>query len=389
MPELYTYWAYGNQRDTAEFVSSLHAKIQSTFNAQPNIIKIECDSTDKDSAKSSDIVKLLRMRDLFDTRPRVIQLYGIPEDYTLLTDYLHLTNQNNILLILSQPGYRSGYGRWNPIQVSKLYKTVKDKGVIRDFGLEAKTSADASAWVVKIFKLFNKNIDSESLDKFVYFCGLNYDRLETEAKKLCTYQSAKKITIEDVVNCCANERNETVWNFIDFLDYGKYDEALEYLEKFFLEHSGTGLYGQVSMLLAAIMQHFTFILFVKDSDGTSEQNIKDSVSGWKKLTPTQISELKSGELKQEDIEDYFKPNFISFNMYKPGVKSALKWKKSKIYGVMESLDRCILVARMNSNNETNIKFVLSCFIMLVCEKLTLEQYRIIVPLFSDRLNKHG
>lgn len=385
MPDIYTYWCYGNLHGCRQFVSMLKDKIASTSPDKKsfNYAKFDCDASDPNSATAAQIVKVLRNRDAFDTRPRLIEMRGVPEDYALLTDFLSLTNQKNVLLINGQPGYRGSYGRWNPIQVSKLFKAVKEKGVVRDFGTDAKNAGEAVTWCEDIFKHLEKTPEKGCSDALVSHKGLNYDILFCEIEKLCTYQSGKKITVQDVIDCCSYDHSDTIWSFIDFLDMNDCDKAASHLEAFYLEHHGS-LYGEVSALFAALMQHLTFLLFIKDGRDAGMADA-DVVKGWKKLSLSQIKELGEGKADKDTLEDYFKPNFISFNLYKNGVKNALKWKKSKIYSIMNCLQRSMVYCRINSGNVTCVKTCLSSFVLVATERMSSDNFFGMFTIPTDRM----
>jgi len=96
-------------------------------------------------ATACDVILLLKNKDMFDDRPRVIKMKGIPNDYHLIADYLHLVNNKNVLVVDGPIGYRAKppSKRMITAATSRFYKTFSTKGKVFQFPMEGKNRREA------------------------------------------------------------------------------------------------------------------------------------------------------------------------------------------------------------------------------------------------------
>ena len=117
------FWISGNYHDCRKMWDAIRSNV-----GDPNVITFHCGLiSDKTAARATDVVLAMKHRDLFDSRPRIVRLFNLPEDYTIIADYLYLVNSDNILVIDSPVGYRKNR-RFITAASSKLYKAIKKRG---------------------------------------------------------------------------------------------------------------------------------------------------------------------------------------------------------------------------------------------------------------------
>jgi len=157
------YWINGNYYDTCQRWKEICALVK-----DPNIEIFDCgynpdNIVDNKVAQAADIIMMLKHRDLFDSRVRIIKMKGLPPDYNLITDYLHLINNKTILVIDSPIGYiKPGSKRFISAATSKFYKFIKANGVLRESLKEAKSVNQAIKWVEKVLTDHNRTYDKRS-----------------------------------------------------------------------------------------------------------------------------------------------------------------------------------------------------------------------------------
>ncbi len=174
----------------------------------PNIESLMCGfnavgiQPSKRWSDTNDVLRVLYNRDMFDDRPRIIKLNGLPEGYTELAGHLEVLDKNNILVVWSPFGYiKPGTKRWITAKTSKLFKLIKSKGSVIELPVEARNNYTAAQWVLEVAIDQNKKIDIETAKYLVSRQGLNLDLLDNSVLKLSTYQNKKEITSEDVDAC--------------------------------------------------------------------------------------------------------------------------------------------------------------------------------------------
>lgn len=375
------FWLKGNYRQVNQMWQKIVHKMD-----DPNVQVMYC-GYNPDSRKSSllrfatasDIILALKNRDIFDARPRIIKMLGLPEDYSLITDYLSRANNDNILVVCGKPGYRARppSTRWIPAQNSKFYKEFKSNGHILDFPETADSNAEAVEWIQEIMAEEGASIKKEAAERLVALKGKNLDILTSESIRLSVYKPTEKIDRKDVDASCFYTFLDTVWEFLDALDAQDSSAALQYLQKFYSvagQHLGESFSGELVKLFGAVTQHFLFILLLKNSPGAmaSSTSANSAVSGLKKIKPSEVYKLSKGIISAEELPDLFSSGFVYMNFRKKGVKNALRWKLGKIYDVFRDLMRCMFLCRKHYS-QVYQQLCLNTFVLVVCGKLTSKQ----------------
>lgn len=331
---------------------------------------------------ADDVIFALRNRS-FCEGPRITKVCGLPESYTDLADWFHIINGSNVLVIQSQFGHiKIGTKQFATAKTSKLFKKVKSEGYLIEHPIVVKNENDAIDLITTVVSEFKKEIKRAVAREIVAKEGKNLDTLENAVIKLCSYQKRKEITIEDVHACCISGfQPETVWQFLEDLDYKRDERALAYLQAFYAEGDGAvgeSFYGRVSKLFGALKQHFQFLLHAKDICGDRELNaqlMEDVLVNFKKTTPSKILELQRKKITYDDLEPIFSKKFIGYNIKKDSIRRAFQKQKSEIYRINLALYECMFLCRKHSGKDDYLRLCLDVFALVACGKLTYQEAR--------------
>ena len=352
------FWITGNYYEVQKQWKSLCLDI-----GDYNLEVVDCGNDDRGNS-AADIILLLKHKDLFDDRPRIIKMKGIPEDYSLLTDYLHLTNDRDILVVVSPVGYySSGPGnRFIPASASKFYKKFVSDGKVYKFDMDAGNDGTAVAWCEKVSLDLGKTLERDAGELLVGMKGRNLDILYCEISKLVLYQSSKKITVDDVLECVVETFTQTVWDCAEYLSRRDYDKAIVLLHRFYENAgiaSGDTFRGDVEQFLGALFYHFLFVLLLKDGCGEclSYNSAVKAVEGFKK------------RVKKEDKyfwdSDLYSSGYVGYNIRKPEIQTAVQLNKKQVYTVFLDLCKCRTACR-SARSEEEIKYKMDMFALKVC-----------------------
>ena len=297
------FWLYGNRHDCNKAWEGICAKVkEKTQSSELNIETIYCGFNPQEAlpehrwATVNDVVYILRHKDMFDKRPRVLKVFGLPENFSDLVNFFNIVNSRNVLVFWGPFGYiKPGSKRWVTAKTTKLYKTIKSQGKVFEYPIEV-TAAQAGRRVVEIVELFGKKIEPEAVRLLVKSQGKNLDVLFNAVEKASIYEKSKKITAQTIGECCAVNFDDNVWQFIEDLDYRKADAALSYLQQFYEQPSGVGetFYGRVSRFFGALLQHFQMLMLLKDSCGNTidPRAVDKRCDIFKKMTPSALRDMK-------------------------------------------------------------------------------------------------
>lgn len=371
------FWLTGNYYD----VSKKWNQIKETL-GDSNVIVMHCGYNSKSApdyckvCTASDVILALKTKDLFDNRPRIIKMKGIPENYALLTDYLHLVDNDNVLVIDSSIGYWASphYKRFVNISKSKFYNAVKKHGKVFKFDIEPRYR-DAVNWVKSVFSDLNRSYESSCPSLLVEAKGCNLDILYCEISRLVMYQIKGKISLDSVRACCIPVFTQTVWDLVNSIDRSETEKCLSHLSKFYEFAEGSFFQSHVESLFGALVQHFLFLLCIKDGCGTDLSDIKacQAVEGIKKRTKCNDKWVWNTDL--------FTQKFISFNIRKMEIATANRWSRRKTYNIFRDLCRARQVCRMYRQMSV-VKLCLDSFVMLACGKLDIKQTQMMRRVYS-------
>lgn len=381
------FWVHGNLRQCRQTWDGIVKHVETQAGKKPDIqlmfggINPVAAPPTQRWTTADDVIFLLQNRSFFDDRPRILKVCGLPESYTELADFFHLVNGSNVLVIQSPFGYiKPGSKQWVTAKTSKFFKKVKAEGFLIEHPVEVKTENEAVAWIMSVIGETKKEIKRAVAEEIVAKEGKNLDTLTNVVEKLCVYQRGKEIIVEDVHACCTGGfQPETVWQFLEDLDYRRDERALAYLQAFYAEGKGDvgeSFYGRISKLFGAIIQHFQFLMFAKDVCGNRDLNVQlmeESLKNFKKTTPTKIRELQLKKITYDELEPRFTSQYVGYNARKDSVRFAFCKKKSEIYYIMDALHDCMFLCRKHSSNPACLRLFLDVFALVACGKLTPQQ----------------
>ncbi len=380
------FWIWGNLRQCQQTWDGIVQHVETQTQQKPDIQLMfgGINPTNATPAQrwstADDVIFALRSQD-FDGRPRILKVCGLPESYTDLADWFHIVNGSNILVIQSAFGYiKPGSKQWVTAKTSKFYKKVKAEGFLVEHPIEGKNESDCVEWISSLVAEAKKQIKSPVAREIAAKEGKNLDRLMNTVTKLCSYQKGKEITIEDVHACCSSGfLPETVWQFLEDLDYRRDERALAFLQAFYAEGDGAvgeSFYSRINKLFGAMIQHFQFLLVLKDSCGNRDLNVQiveDALQHFKKTTPTKIRELQQKKITYEELEPRFSKQYIGYNIKRDNVRFAFRKKKSEIYRILDALHDCMFLCRKNSSSDYYLRLCLDVFTLAACGRLTFQQ----------------
>jgi len=154
--------------------------------------------------------------------------------------------------------------------------------------------------------------------------------------------------------------------------------AIKYLQEFYAEGKGSvgeTFYGRINRFFGALLQHYLFLLLLKDVCGrTLDMSVAQrELATFKKTTPSQIKELVTGNISFDDLECRFSKAFVEKNIGSNGIKIAFSRRKKEIYEIVCDLYDCMYWTRRYSGNDAMIRLCLDVFVLVVCKKISLSQ----------------
>lgn len=109
---------------------------------------------------------------------------------------------------------------------NRLYKTVREKGYISDFGEQDENTL--TRWIVGLVKKEGMEIDRAAVALLLYKTGTDMENIRKELEKcICYCLNRGKITQEDVETICTERLSNRIFDMINFLAAGKKEQALK------------------------------------------------------------------------------------------------------------------------------------------------------------------
>ncbi|MFI3171768.1 MAG: DNA polymerase III subunit delta [Eubacteriales bacterium] len=109
----------------------------------------------------------------------------------------------------------------------KLYKSVKDKGCIVEFGTQ--DSQTLYRWIGSLFKKEARMADDRTIRYLVEKVGEDMQRIQGEVEKLVCYTYGRtSITIEDIEAICVSQISNQIFEMVNAVADKKQKQALEY-----------------------------------------------------------------------------------------------------------------------------------------------------------------
>jgi hypothetical protein len=345
---------------------------------EPNIQSIDCSHN---SATAGDVMRLLRSTDVFDERPRIIRMFGLPPDYKAMVDYLKYVNNKNVLVIEAPLGYYSA-NKFIPASASTFYKTIKSEGKVLKYDARAKSLKDAVQWSIGLASDYGRKMSNGVASFLVEVKGLNYDSLYSELTRLFDYKPEGDITVDDIKDCCIPVFEKSIWELIDQLNRQRFDDAYCHLQEF-LEDASSGTMsefrGIAEQTIGALRHNFELLLYAKEScRGTISYNaFNNAVMGDSDadlLHQEPIKKLKKDKDKGDKWEPRYNKGAIYNKVKSDSFKIAFGWSPSKIYAALLCIERMRSKIRLDV---ANIKLGFEAICLFICGKVNERQSLIV------------
>ena len=111
-----------------------------------------------------------------------------------------------------------------PDKRKKLYKIIEKFGNIVNFECASKT--DLLSWISRRFMANGKDIDSETADFLLYYCGERMEQLIPEIEKVSAYAKAKSIKKSDIEAVATKNLTSVVFDVTNAIAEKNYSKAL-------------------------------------------------------------------------------------------------------------------------------------------------------------------
>ncbi len=148
---------------------------------------------------------------------------------------------------------------------NKLYKMVKDKGRIVEFGIQSE--ADLIRWIGNMFQKNEKSIDNRTAKHLIEQVGTDMERLSSEIEKLTCYAwDNQNITTSDIDQLCAPQIQNQIFQMVDAVAEKKQKRALEFY------YDLIALKEPPLKILALLARQFRIMLEVKSVEGQGYGN---------------------------------------------------------------------------------------------------------------------
>lgn len=109
---------------------------------------------------------------------------------------------------------------------NRLYKVVKDKGYISEFGEQDENTL--TRWIAGLVKKENMEIDRAAIALLLYKTGTDMENIRRELEKcVCYCLKRGRITAQDVEMICTERLSNRIFDMINFLAAGKQEQALK------------------------------------------------------------------------------------------------------------------------------------------------------------------
>lgn len=370
------FWVSGNFYECKQ----KWEEIKSLLGDDVNLQDMECGSLSSKGSKSAqpaqmgDVIMLLKNNDLFDSNRRLIRVYGCPPDYTLLADYLHLVDDDNVVVMYGPVGCSGD--RFVSAKTSNLYKQINEWKHVFEYAVEVNSNDDAIAWIRRVAGELKRPLDADAANLLVTNKGRNLDILYSELVKLIAYcddRKDKALRLPDVEAVSIPEFTRTVWDLIESLDLKQYDQAMLHLRQFYAYADVVEDYiftKDINELMGALEHHFTFLALIRSADPTFD-GAYAAVCG-QKDSPWQ------GFRKREKVGDKwtytknaYEYGFLKMSLSKSSVQAALRWPQDKLWQILCDVYRCSHLCRTMQNAEVR-KHAIELLVMHVCGFLSLE-----------------
>ena len=129
----------------------------------------------------------------------------------------------------------------------------------------------APQWILKEFANREKQIEKQSADAIAEAIGadadgrsgVNIDKLHLTVEKICQHVgNRKRVTHDDVVDCCSHSAAFIIWNLFNLLDEKKLEDSVLLLNQAVeIEKNVVGLFAQI---IGILVSRYSTLLFLKE-----------------------------------------------------------------------------------------------------------------------------
>lgn len=109
---------------------------------------------------------------------------------------------------------------------NRLYKVVKDKGYISEFGEQDENTL--TRWIAGLVKKENMEMDRAAIALLLYKTGTDMENIRRELEKcVCYCMKRGRITSQDVEEICTERLSNRIFDMINFVAAGRQEQALK------------------------------------------------------------------------------------------------------------------------------------------------------------------
>ena len=117
---------------------------------------------------------------------------------------------------------------YKPDKRRKLYKVFDKKGVVVNFSKASRT--DLISWIKRRFLSNGKDIDTDTADFLMFYCGEIMQQLIPEIEKISAFSKKKEVTRADIEEVATRNVSSAVFDSANAVAEKKYAKALSVLE---------------------------------------------------------------------------------------------------------------------------------------------------------------
>lgn len=361
------FWLAGNYYECQKTFRNICNKL-----GDHRVIILDCDwvpeKCDNRPAGPGDVIRQLRSRDIFDDRPRVIKLKGLPPGYTELVSALQFVNDSNILVIDGPIGHRAKppSQQFVTAKNSNFFKQIKKEGYLFEFDTEI-APGKAANWIKDVAEELGKKIEPDAALLMTEMLGGELDVLYGNLLILKDYAEGKSIKKSDVEDVCVPSFLKDVWNLTENICYRNADACVEHLQRFYNSvETESEFFGEIQKLMGALHYVFLFAVLVKDNvkDVVTLAALQKGVDGFAKIDK---------EEKKEFVP-YFSHGFLYKKAGDKDFAALMQWKKGVLCRAFAEINKVRSNIRLKgSSSSTYQKVCLDSLIMSLCGSISYSE----------------
>ena len=211
----------------------------------------------------------------------------------------------------------------NEVEKNSIYNTIEKIGIICNF--EEQKPFQIIKRLKAICNSYKVNVDENTLQYLIEFCGTNMQDLINEIRKLIEYAGENgKIQKQDIDKLCIKKIESVIFDLTDNLGQKKVKEALDVLYNLIAAKE------PIQKILITLYNHFKKLYFVKiaianNKDIAQSLQLKPNQIFLVNKYKAQAKGFKSSELRKiiqelEDLDYNYKIGLIDLNV---GLESIL------------------------------------------------------------------